>query len=206
MRDALWQELARLHAKWRIFKQLFGTSTENVELLNRAAVSFAGVVQDSMVMDLFVSTGRLLDPPRSVGKENLSLPGLLAALHGDDLADLRARLEALIADAQSHYSNAKQHRNRRLAHSDLQTLLRASDAQLPAVSRREIESAINGVAACLNEVDASTGRGRTQFTEVIQPGDGDALLRVLKSGLDAQEEHIRRKREAAGLPPDKPAV
>jgi hypothetical protein len=44
--SALWQEVAYLFMSWSEFVELFGTSANRVELLNRAAPQFFHMVQE----------------------------------------------------------------------------------------------------------------------------------------------------------------
>jgi hypothetical protein len=46
--SALWQEVAKIHLNWGEFVELYGTKPERLELINRAAGTFFGVVQRSL--------------------------------------------------------------------------------------------------------------------------------------------------------------
>lgn len=46
--DALWHEMAYLHLTWLEYRELFGIKESRVALLNRAAKSFFGIVQDRL--------------------------------------------------------------------------------------------------------------------------------------------------------------
>src|SRR3990172_2638130 len=75
---ALWNECAWLHVKWQQYKELYGTKPERIDLLNNTARVFFRVVEDSLWADILLHLTTLTDPPKSVGKENLTicrLPG-----------------------------------------------------------------------------------------------------------------------------------
>ncbi|WP_407690639.1 AbiU2 domain-containing protein [Rhodocyclus tenuis] len=61
--SALWQEVAWINKKWNQYVELFGTSPERIELLNRAAPSFFRTFQDSLLDDVLLHLARLTDPP-----------------------------------------------------------------------------------------------------------------------------------------------
>ena len=48
---ALWVETVDLHGKWDEYVELFGTSPKRIDLLNKAAAYFFGVVQNVMWQD-----------------------------------------------------------------------------------------------------------------------------------------------------------
>src|SRR5437867_12009636 len=70
---ALYGEVTWLHAKWKQYRILFAESPERIELLNGVAGFFFRVIQDVLWDDVLLHIVRLTDPPRSVGKDNLTL-------------------------------------------------------------------------------------------------------------------------------------
>lgn len=70
---ALWNELAWLYSKWGEYVELFGTKPSRIDLVNKAAGHFFRIVQDSLWEDALLHIARLTDPPKSVGKENLTI-------------------------------------------------------------------------------------------------------------------------------------
>ena len=66
--NALWNEVAWLHAKLHEYKQLYGEKPARLELLNRAAGLFFRIVQDTLWEDTLLYLARLTDPPRSAGR------------------------------------------------------------------------------------------------------------------------------------------
>jgi hypothetical protein len=96
-------ELFTIIAKWRTFTELYGAES-NVQLLNETAPLFFRLVQDTFVDDVVLSIVRLLDPPRSMGKENLTVAHLI-----DHLA--KAGHTALHAEALTLYSSVPMDHN-----------------------------------------------------------------------------------------------
>ena len=80
---ALWQEVAWLYTKWGEYVALFGTKPSRIDLMNRTAPLFFRVVQDSIWEETILHIARLTDPPKSMGKENLSIQQL-PLLVGDE--------------------------------------------------------------------------------------------------------------------------
>ena len=73
------KEVTWLHGRWIIYRQLFGTSKERVELLNESAGTFFNVLQDVLLHDVQLSLSKLGDPADTGSRENMTLE----ALHED---------------------------------------------------------------------------------------------------------------------------
>src|SRR3989338_7420106 len=86
-------EVVWLHGKSIIFRQLYGTSKERVDLLNKSASTFFRVVHDSLLSDIVLSVNRLADPPQSVGKDNLSFAQLILQFDSRNDAQLISSLD-----------------------------------------------------------------------------------------------------------------
>src|SRR3990172_1790101 len=112
---ALDNEVSWIHGKWKEFRRLYAFP-KTVELLNGVAPFFFRVVQDTLWHDVLLHVARLTDPPKSMGKPNLTLLRLSDALPTGPLADEVRRMVEL---AGTKASFARDWRNRHLAHSDL---------------------------------------------------------------------------------------
>jgi hypothetical protein len=198
--EAAWQQLSTMYAKWHVSKQLFGVSEARLAVLNRAGGDFFALCQHSFVSDILVSAGRLLDPAKTGKNENLSLERLrdtIAALGNETLA---SQLTDMLQEVQSLESGAREHRNRRLAHNDLPTILAESGKLLPSVTVADLDALLAGLAEILNVVDRHYRGNTTFFAEPVQRGDGAAVVRCLRDGLAYREEALNQKRAEAGLP------
>ena len=68
----LCQETANLGMKWKLYLDLYGESA-NIVLLQDTANGEFLMIEQSLRVDMTMTICRLADPPRSMGKENLSL-------------------------------------------------------------------------------------------------------------------------------------
>ncbi len=91
---ALWQEVASIHSKWAEYVVIYGTKESRVALLNRAAPRFARLIQDTLWEDVVLHIARLTDPPKSMGKPNLSVQSLAAHVGHPETAATVQRLVA----------------------------------------------------------------------------------------------------------------
>ena len=192
--------VALVFAKWHVVKQLYGTSAARGTVLNRTARDFFALCQHAFVSDILMSAGRLLDPPSTGGKSNLSLARLADAVAECGAQDLATSLNAVLSETREREASAREHRNRRLAHNDLATVLNAGSNPLPPVTVSDIDELLTLLANFLNAIDYHYCENTTFFDSPIQNGDGDTLAGWLRDGVRFREQEMNRKRTLAGLP------
>ncbi|UJB19227.1 MULTISPECIES: hypothetical protein [Lysobacter] len=187
--ENLWRtihyEVTWLHGRWAIYRQLYGTTPERVDILNRAAGTFAFMLQDVLLDDVQLGLSKLGDPPTSLGtKKNLTLSRLCNEVVAT--GNLTTELPPLLAAYNKACAQAKKRRNRRIAHFDLNTMLRPK-ASLSGPSRQEIEVALNALRAFMNCIAVHLTGTQTAYELVALGNDGDSLIATLKRGLRYQE-------------------
>jgi hypothetical protein len=197
--EALWREVAWLHLKWSIIMQLHGTP-DGVALLNRSAPRYFAIGQMAWLQDIYLGFCRLTDPPRSLGKDNLCFERYLDLIDVASHAGLRQKVATLVVDLQSHCEFARDHRNRRIAHSDLLTKLGRHTQPLAQVTKAEIEGAFERCRTLINEVEFGYGQPSTLFG-FDDVGDGTDVLLLLRDA-EAWEAAERTRERALFEPPD----
>jgi hypothetical protein len=195
---ALYSEVLWLHAKWKQYRHLYA-SADNVNLLNDTAGFFFRVVQDMMWGDTMLHIARLMDRPRSVGKENLTLCRLAGAIGDTALA---ARVAALVESAETDTAFVRDWRNRRLAHSDLQLALDSGAQPLPAVSRDQMERALAALRAVMNEIQIHYWGSPTEFEEFVARSDAESLTYYLSQAIKAEIKQQERWSRGEVMPED----
>ena len=195
---ALYDEVTWLHVKWKQYKILYD-SRESVDLLNQTAGFFFYVIQRTMWEDLVLHVARLSDPPRSMGKDNLTLLRLADAITDPTLAqDVRALVE--IAKSQSSF--ARDWRNRRLAHHDLSLTLGGNVKPLPGISRDKMEHALSAIRAVLNKVELHHWNSEVAFEIFVAHDDAETLSYYLKVAVSTEYQRQERLRQGHPLPDD----
>lgn len=199
---ALRNEVAWIHAKWNQYRQLYARSPERVDLLNQVARHFFGVVQTSLLEDVVLHLARLTDPPKSVGKENLTLQRLkLPALIPEER--LAAEVGELLESALTACGTARDWRNRHLAHRALALAMASPTDPLPGISREDIEVALLSIRAVLNRLAKYYWNSEVAYQQVIAIGrDADSLVYYLSLGLRAEEQRLERLEKGEILPED----
>jgi len=184
--DSLWQEVANLHSRWKIFSQLFAVSEERVDLLREMAPSFFGVLHDTFRDDILMALSRITDPSRTGKKENLSLVLLVERIDASKYPEIRKEADILVAAILTHCAPFRDLRNRNLAHKDLPSVLRYHTNPLPGISRDMIEHALRTIRSLMNSIQRYFDQAETAYEHIIQRGDGEDIVFYLEQAKEYQ--------------------
>jgi hypothetical protein len=180
----LTNELAHLHLKWRDFVILYGTNPERIALLNKAAPGFFYLLNETLWDDVVLHLSRLIDrDTRTLSTRQL--PRLVPSV-------IRRKVKALFNDLEKKTRFVVDRRNRHIAHRQRDLAIGDPKAvPLTPGSRQDVRAAITALVEFLNAISMHFGQGAMAYEFTAQPGDADALLRVLHRGVTAGEEEAR---------------
>lgn len=184
----LYNECAWLHVKWAEYCGLFGASPARIELLNDAAPRLFRIIQDSMWNDVLLHISRLTDPPVLKHRETLStlrLPRLVDPAIKDDVTKC---VEKVLAEA----AFARDSRNRRLAHADLDDALERSVRPEIDATRAKVRSTLKAIVETLNCVESFYKRLEVWY-DFDDHSAETMLYRRLRDGLEAERARHARK-------------
>ena len=136
------------HMNWAMISELM-KGKERRLLLHCAGKDFFHEVYRLFVNDVILRLSRLTDPAQQGGQENLSLWALL-----DDICDptLKSKIENLIEKAKAKIAPLKEHRHKRLAHSDRLVALQDPNVSLPPFNEQTIDEALAAVVDVLDQL------------------------------------------------------
>ncbi|MDM0045712.1 hypothetical protein QTH91_14575 [Variovorax dokdonensis] len=178
-------EVTQLHARWIIYRQLYGTSEERVDLLNESASSVFAALQDVWLHDVQLCLSKLDDPAGSGSRTNMTLEALHQALVSTGEAAAAAKLAACLPAFHAACGKIRHRRNKWIAHFDQATMLSA-DPRMSA-SRDEVETALEAVRDAMNAVSVHYADGGIAYEHTALQADGDALIYRLRQGLRYRE-------------------
>ncbi len=190
--NALYNEVAWLHLRWKQYKDLFGTSPSRIAILNQAAGLLFRFVQDGLWEDTLLHLTRLTDPPKSRGKENLTVQALPTLIED---AEFQKEIAGLVEAALNSTGFAKDWRNRRLAHTDLKLAIQQVAEPLAPASRKNATDAINAVSRVIQRLSEYYLKSDLVFDVITSGDDAVSLLYVIRDGLKAEEEKRARFKE-----------
>jgi hypothetical protein len=194
-------EVIFVHAKWGLYRQLFATSPDRIDLLNRCASEFVGIFQEVLYDDVLMALFRLTEAATTCGRDNCTLSRLLDVVKSICPA-LATRLEPRLVSARANLETYRDWRNKRIGHNDLHAMCArmVGNSRLQGPSREEIEGVLQKVRGILNGVQTDFEDAKTYYGPnvvdgvchgpfILTPGrDGEALLKDL-------EELERRRRD-----------
>jgi hypothetical protein len=192
-------ECTWLHRKWGNYQILYGTNPKRIDLLNSAAPAFFKMIQDVMWEDVLLHICRLIDPPRTVGKENLTLQCLPNMV----VAETQSEVAELLALAKCKCDFAIDWRNRHIAHRDLGLVLEKGARPLAEASRRSVIVGLEAIGAVLNAVEFRYTGSRVGYEHFFpDTGEAESLLYVLRDGVEAEAARRERWRSGQAIPED----
>lgn len=188
--DTVW-----LHARWILYRQLFGTNERRVELLNRVAPYFFHEVQQILADDCLLALCRLTDRLSTGCQPNLVLESLVSLVDPCQHGDLRRALDDKLKLVVERVAPFRLSRNKRIAHRDRSVALGPSTSPLPGLSRDKFEDALAAIRDFLNEIEGFFNDSEMAYQEVFAASDGEALIHALKQTVECA------RLEASGVLP-----
>ena len=177
----LFKDIFWLGMKWHEYATLFGDKG-NFELLHRTASYLFQIVEDTMWDDLILHVSRLIGPTKSMGKENLTvrrIPELIQDL------GLKDEIQSLVDSCQAHCTFVSDHRNKRLAHYDLETAVQNLEANLTGVSRLQLRLAVESLQKIVQRIYAHYADTHFDFDTSLRTDNAESLLRALATAENA---------------------
>ncbi|WP_369981981.1 hypothetical protein [Xanthomonas bundabergensis] len=173
----LYRKLVELHIVWQQYRQLFGTDSETVYLLNRTAGLFFKIVQDEIWDSVLLGISRMTDPPKTGKSKNLTIQSL-PALISDPV--LKGEIADLCAHAVAAAEFAREHRNKRIAHQDHDYLTDRASNPLSGVSRERVELMLASLRKVLNRIDLHYRDSTVMYEEFVDESGARLLVYKLK--------------------------
>ena len=187
----LWTSLDReitwLHGRWIIYRQLFGTNRERVDLLNESAGTFFNALHNVLLHDVQLSLSKLGDPAGSGSRKNMTLKALHQQLQASGEALAADKMKASMQKFAVACVKIRHRRDKWIAHFDRSTML--NDDVIPRMgpSREEIESALEARREAINCISFHYTGTTMRYEHFSMQADGEALIQSLRRGLRYRE-------------------
>jgi hypothetical protein len=164
--------------------------------MNEVAPAFFGDLQEVLWNDVLLHLARLTDPPGTSGQQNLTVrqyPRGVARL------PILEAMNRALDEVEAATGFARDWRNRRLAHLDLEHARNPSAKPLAPASRADVERALKAIRDVMQTPESHFRDNHMFYDQVVtMPGRSWELLYHLESGLGA--EHDRRTRGIRWMP------
>jgi len=167
-----------------MYRQLYGTNEERVDLLNECASTFFNQLQMVLLDDVALGLSRLTDLQETFGRENVVLLQLIEKLDQNLFSELIVKLRAKLERVEKKCSPFRKIRNKRIAHRDLDTAIKTTSGSLPGISRLMVEEALEEIRQFINEFEVHFTESQTAYEYFILTAAGDALIVALKKAVE----------------------
>jgi hypothetical protein len=207
----LHMEIATLHFRWKIFRQIFVIDPDNpdktqarYDLMNALLPNFFEEVRDLMLDFALLHICRITDDRQTKVKgcieENLVIGQLIEVIDpmkSPALATVASDLRNRLDDIKKKCQPIRDHRNKRISHQDMKALLLTTTV-LPQVTIQMVEVAVRAIREFLDAFELAIWGSKTQFESVVSTDDGDTVIEVLKrafafNGMLVNDPEIYKK-------------
>jgi hypothetical protein len=179
--EELDNEFVWLCIRWVNYRQLFAVSADQTDLLNRAAPAYFGTTQRILEDDLLIGVCRLTDGLQAAGRDNLVLDRLIVGLNPSTDSSLMTDLRNRLMQVNTAAAPLRLHRNRRVAHVDLNAAIAPLTNPLPPYSRQTLGDALSLISEFLNRFRAHFGLAHCMYLQpILGLGDAAYLVSILR--------------------------
>lgn len=178
----LQDELCQTVFRWQMFRQLYATNKERIELMEATSPAFFQELEYLLLDGTIIHICRMTDPPTQRGGkfENLVIDQLRLALDENKHGALAAMMDQASVKVQADCKDLREHRNKRVAHFDKPTMLGPPDAVLPGIRLKTFDSALDSIGHYLNLFREEFYGSPMYFKKVHSRTDADSLVHFLK--------------------------
>jgi len=187
---SLHQEVLYLFYRWKIFRQLFASGKENLELLNKSGSNVFALLQCLIEDNIILTLCRLTDPEKTGSNENLSIRNFLGRIDAGVNADVMGDLHSKLANLQTATEKLRIHRSKRIAHLDLSHTF--TPELLPILQYSDLQDVLKLLESLMREIHLVIFNADTSYMEpaVAYGCDGEHLFRVLGDARRQNDNNV----------------
>lgn len=171
-------DLLTAHIRWLFYLQIFKRKEDRAIVENYLG-NFGAELVELLIDDLFLRLARITDPAFSNTKsgkvENLTIDLVCHRIETTKGPSRIKWIKRRIAQVKTDVQEIRRHRDKRLAHSDVQTRLGHS-APLHSIPRNSINKIFRNLERIVQHFNRRIGRSRFFISSLVLKGDGSTLL------------------------------
>lgn len=185
---------------WRQYENLFGHGPERVELLNKSGSLFFYMVQRHFFEAALLGLCRLSDPPKTGKKANLTVILFREFMDTDERC---TKIDSLLDNVKKTTKFARDWRNRRISHNDLD-LKHGAANPLEKATRASVSAALDAIYDVLAYISLEFMNSEL-INDVIVGFDNEfAMLDRLYLGHLARKEELKNLKSGKFQPYERP--
>ncbi len=180
--------VSNLHKLWTSYKQLFYTSKQRTQLLDKSAKRFFKMVEGILINEIVLIICKLADPSCSKGKQRFSLEALKKEIQEVKRSSLNKELKqrfSLFKDKTILLK--KDFRNKTIAHYDYSLISTWPSKPLPKIAISTIEDILRELRNFMNSIEYHFNKTKVLYEEVVITNGVDVLMDRLKMAFFCEE-------------------
>jgi len=185
---------------WNQYENLFGHGSERVDLMNKAGASFFYSVQRHFFETVLLAVCRLSDPIKTGSKTNLTV---LLFREFMDTDERRAKIDSLLEKVKGTTEFARDWRNRRISHNDLDLKGGAAEP-LKIATRNIVSNAIQSIYEVIAYI--SLEFMKSELIEKVVTGFNNEMnmLDRLYLGTESRDKELEDLKNGKAPLPERP--
>lgn len=182
-------EVIQLFYRWKIFRQLFGSGEDNLNLLNKSGSNVFALLQRLTEDNVLLTLCRLTDPERTGSYENLSVRNFLGRIEAVLNVTVRQDLQRKLTRLEAATEKLRIHRSKRIAHLDLSHALKPE--LLPPLLYGDLQDALRTLESIMKDLHLIVLNADTSYKEpaIAYGCDGEYLLRFLRDAHNRKDDN-----------------
>lgn len=184
--DGLEREISWYQRTLTTFYDLYVDKSENITIFNDLAPDFFGFLQRTLIDSLIVLLSRLTDSESNRSQDNLSFKRLLLLIDSSQYPQLNSEVLGHLAKIEQHSLSARKHRNKRVAHADLDVAM--SSSILPDIIVLDFKEALKASRDLLNAVARHFDGFEVSHAVAPAAGGTQSLVFAIKRAYEAKSQ------------------
>jgi hypothetical protein len=178
-------EIALLKSVYSTYARLFSSDSDTRKLLSDSDAAFFSDLNIVYLNYISVAVSRLLDPKEMLGKSNLTIFTLVAALKSAGHPEAE-RLHQRLLDIKTRAYNFTDPRKQLVAHLDYKIHCKEPDKKpIPSFTKSEFEDFYRDTGQLMNDIRAIIGMSPFMYNwGIVGHGCGRKLIHRLKTASD----------------------
>lgn len=185
---------------WNQYENLFGQGPERVELMNKAGAIFFYMVQRHFFETVLLGVCRLSDPIKTGRKTNLTV---LALHQFMDTDERRTKLESLLDEVGTTTEFARDWRNRRISHNDLDLKNGTADP-LESANRDLVNTSLKSIHNVLSYISLEFMDSELMGEVAVGFNNEITMLDRLYLGIEANDRELNELKNNKIVPLERP--
>lgn len=152
--ESIYDQVVNLHIDWKTYRNIFAVSEEQFNFVKKIDENFFRVCENAIWDSTLMRIARLLDPPSSCGKDNISISFLYNDIEKELNDSNKFEIDDILTRLNQHKEKIKTLRDKRIAHADKEWTINSEKYYDKELSRQEVENILSDIREFLRIISS----------------------------------------------------